>query len=142
MCLLKFGEEFILTTMKSVQQRFEESPFWQTLGLEYIHAEDGIAEIAFDYKKELNNVVGTMHGGVFMSALDTVMGIATHTLGFKDVITIQLETRFLKPVTHGRVKGLARIISQTRSTTIVEGRLYDEEDELVGFATGTFKGSN
>ncbi|WP_395568699.1 hotdog domain-containing protein [Pseudomonas syringae group genomosp. 7] len=33
-----------------------------------------------------------MHGGVFMASLDTVMGIATHTLGFDKVITMQMET--------------------------------------------------
>lgn len=126
--------------MKIVQQRFEQSAFWQTLGFEYIHAEDGIAEIAFNYREDLTNVVGTLHGGVFMAALDTVMGIATHTLGFDKVVTIQMETRFLKPITNGRIQALGRVISQTRSTIILEGRLYDEEQELVGFATATFKG--
>lgn len=129
-----------MTTMKTVQQRFENSAFWQTLGFEYVHAEDGIAEITFKYREDLTNVVGTLHGGVFMAALDTVMGIATHTLGFSDVMTIQLETRFLKPITEGRIQAIGRVISQTRSTIILEGRLYNEEHELVGFATATFKG--
>lgn len=131
-----------MTTMKTVQQRFEESTFWQTLGFEYIHAEDGIAEIAFNFRDDLTNVVGTLHGGVFMAALDTVMGIATHTLGFDKVITMQMETRFLKPITDGRIQALGRVISQTRSTVILEGRLYNESHELVGFATATFKGIN
>ncbi len=126
--------------MKTVQQRFEDSTFWQTLGFEYVQAEDGMAEIAFTYREDLTNVVGTLHGGVFMAALDTVMGIATHTLGFENVVTIQLETRFLKPITHGRVQAIARVITRTRSTVIVEGRLYDEDHELVGLATSTFKG--
>ncbi|WP_397540288.1 PaaI family thioesterase [Rummeliibacillus pycnus] len=128
--------------MKTVQQRFEESAFWQTLGFEYGHAEDGIAEIAFNFHDDLTNVVGTLHGGVFMAALDTVMGIATHTLGFDKVVTMQMETRFLKPITEGRIQALGRVISHTRSTVILEGRLYDENQELVGFATATFKGSN
>lgn len=129
-----------MTTMKTVQQRFENSAFWQTLGFEYVHAEDGIAEIAFNYREDLTNVIGTLHGGVFMAALDTVMGIATHSLGFSDVMTIQLETRFLKPITEGRVRAIGRVISQTRSTIILEGRLYNTDQELVGFATATFKG--
>ncbi|MBO2534233.1 PaaI family thioesterase [Rummeliibacillus suwonensis] len=129
-----------MTTMKTVQQRFEQSSFWQTLGFEYIHAENGVAEIALNYREDLTNVVGTLHGGVFMTALDTVMGIATHTLGFDQVITIQMETRFLKPITKGRIQAIGRVISQTRSTIILEGRLYDEDQELAGFATATFKG--
>ena len=126
--------------MKTVQQRFEDSTFWQTLGFEFVQAEDGMAEIAFNYREDLTNVVGTLHGGVFMAALDTVMGIATHTLGFDKVVTIQLETRFLQPITHGRVQALGQVITKTRSTVIVEGRLYDENQELVGLATSTFKG--
>ncbi|MGX9133341.1 PaaI family thioesterase [Rummeliibacillus sp. JY-2-4R] len=126
--------------MKTVQQRFEDSTFWQTLGFEFVQAEDGMAEIAFNYREDLTNVVGTLHGGVFMAALDTVMGIATHTLGFDKVVTIQLETRFLKPITQGRVQALGQVITKTRSTVIVEGRLYDEDQELVGLATSTFKG--
>lgn len=125
--------------MTSLQTEFETSPYWNLLGMEVLKLEKGHVELTLPYKKALDNVRDTIHGGVYMSVLDTTMGFLCRSLGYKDAITMQMNTQFLKPVIESSIYSTASVISQTRSTILVEGKLFNIEDELIGFSTATFK---
>ena len=75
-----------------------------------------------------------------MTMLDNTMGIAAYTLGFDIVMTIQMETRFIRPVQQGRIRATAHTIDRTKTTAILEGRIYNEANELIAMCTSTFKG--
>lgn len=125
--------------MTSLQAEFEASPFWNLLEMEVVKLEEGNVVLSLPYKKALDNVRHTIHGGVYMSVLDTTMGCLCRSVGYDDAITIQMNTQFLKPVIEGSIRATASIISQTRSTMLVEGKLFNDEDALIGFSTATFK---
>ncbi len=67
------------------------------------------------------------------------MGMAGRSLGFNEVMTIQLSIQYLKPVIESAIYSEATVVHQSRSTVLVEGKLFDEEKNLVAHSTGTFK---
>ena len=129
-----------LVTAMTIQQHFENTELWNTIGFEFLKGEEGSAEIALNFSPDLTNVAGTLHGGIMMTMLDNTMGIAAYTLGFDLVMTIQMETRFVRPVLEGRLIASAKTIDRTKSTAIIEGRIYDEQQQLIAMCTSTFKG--
>lgn len=126
-------------TLFDLMDEFKESPYWKLLGMEIVKLEKGDVELAIPYKKSLDNVRQTIHGGVYMSLLDTTMGLLCRSVGHSDAMTMQMNTQFLKPVIEGSIHATATVISQTRSTMLVEGKLFNEAEELIGFSTATFK---
>lgn len=125
--------------MTNLLEEFEKSPYWKFLGLEVKELEQGKVVLVLPYKKDFDNVRDTIHGGVYMSVIDTTMGLLCRSLGCSDVLTIQMNTQFLKPVVGGSIIATAAVISETRSTMLVEGKLFDEYEELIGYSTATFK---
>lgn len=137
---LIYSGGILLTTKLSIQQRFEALDLWHKVGFQFVKAENGYAEIHLPFKKEIENTSGTLHGGIIMMALDNVMGMATMSVGFDNVLTIQMETRFIRQGDEGIQKITGQVIEKTRSTVIVEGRIHNPAGELVALCTATFKG--
>ncbi|SEQ97325.1 PaaI family thioesterase [Piscibacillus halophilus] len=125
--------------INTIQQDFEKSPFWRFVGLEVHEASKGNVKLKLPIKNDFMNVRETVHGGVLVSIVDTTMGFTCKSLGFDEVITLQLNTNFVKSVSEGTLYSEGKIISRTRSTAIVEGQIFDEQGELLVHCNGTFK---
>lgn len=125
--------------LENVRHVFETSPFWKFSGLQLRKLEEGEVELYLPYRKEFDNVRGTVHGGMYMAILDTTMGMTCRSIGASDVATIQMNTQFLRPVKEEAVYSRSAVINRTRSTALVEARLFNMDDELVAHCTATFK---
>lgn len=125
-----------------LKEEFETSEFWKVVGMKITHLAEGEASVRLAYRKELDNVRGTVHGGVYMTLLDTTMGLVCRTKGYDDALTMQMNTHFLKPMVDGVMTSQASIISQTKSTMLVESKIYDDVGDLLGFSTATFRVAN
>lgn len=121
------------------QKEFEQSPFWNFVGLELHEANPGNVKLKLPIKEEFTNVRNTVHGGVLVSLVDTAMGFTCRSLDYDEVVTLQLNTNFIKSVSNGTLYSEGRVISRTKSTAIVEGQIFDEEGDLVLHANGSFK---
>lgn len=121
------------------KEAFEKSPFWNFVGLELHEANTGNVKLKLPIKEEFTNVRNTVHGGILVSMVDTTMGFTCKTLDYDEVVTLQLNTNFIKSVSSGALYSEGRIISRTKSTAIVEGQIFDEEGDLVLHANGSFK---
>ena len=87
------------------------------------------------------NPIGTMHGGIIATMLDTVAACAVQTtlaagMGYT---SLDLTTRFLRPVTMktGRVRAVGTVVSRGSRTAMGEARLTDEDGRLLAHATST-----
>lgn len=125
--------------LQKVKADFEDSPFWNFVGLELRELRDGYVLLALPIQREFINVRNTVHGGMYASVLDTAMGMAGRSLGFDEVATLHLNIQYVKSVMEGIVTAEAEIIHQNRNTVFIEGRLRYEDGELLGHCTGTFK---
>jgi uncharacterized protein (TIGR00369 family) len=125
--------------LQKVKSDFENSPFWNFIGLELKEFKEGYVLLGIPIQKEFINVRNSVHGGIYASVLDTAMGMAGRSLGFDEVATLHLNIQYLKSVVEGTIISEATIIHQNRNTVFIEGRLKTDDGELLSHCTGTFK---
>jgi uncharacterized protein (TIGR00369 family) len=116
-------------------------PIMETLGINGIDANDG--RVAFSLKVEEfhYNPLGTVHGGVISTLLDSCTGCAVHSTlpagwGYT---SLDLSTKFLRPATvdSGLLRCEGTVINRGRTTALAEARLYDGAGKLIAHATST-----
>jgi uncharacterized protein (TIGR00369 family) len=112
-----------------------------TLGYSGMSVEDGRVVFTMPAREYHYNPLGTVHGGVLATLLDTATGCAVHSTlpaGF-GYTSLDLTTKFLRPVTvaSGTLRCEGTVINRGRTTALSEARLYDEADRLVAYATSS-----
>ncbi len=109
--------------------------------------ENGEADIAVDFRDELSNSWGVLHGGVTMTLLDVVMAHASRSPARgapataeqpSSVVTIEMKTSFMRPGV-GRLLARGKLVHRTTSLAFCEAQVFDAEGQVVAQATGTFK---
>ena len=81
------------------------------------------------------NPIGSVHGGVAATLLDSCMGCAVHTTLDAGVgyTTTDLQVRYIRAMssTTGRVLAEGRVVHAGRRTATAEGRLFVEADDTL-----------
>lgn len=118
------------------------APIAATLGFAGFDVpERGTAVFELDPELRHYNPIGSVHGGVFATLLDSACGCAVHsTLAVGERYTsLDLTVKFLKAVTvdSGRLRAVGTVMQRGRRTALAEARLYDGRDRLVAHATST-----
>ena len=116
-------------------------PAMQMIGMDGFTAEHGRVTIHLTPHEFHYNPLGTVHGGVLATLLDTATGCAVHStlpagLGYA---TVDLTTKFLRQVTvdTGRLRCDGVVLSAGRRTALAEARLIDGRGKLIAHATST-----
>jgi uncharacterized protein (TIGR00369 family) len=117
-------------------------PVARLLGMELRAVDEGRAEFALPPAEEQLNPLGTVHGGVITTILDSAMGCAVHTTlpAGMTYTTLELKVNFVRPVLLGSGPVVAEGTVVHRGSTVVtaEGRLVREDDgKLVAHASST-----
>jgi len=112
-----------------------EPPIARTLGFRVIEVEHGRAVFALEPAEWMYNPIGSVHGGVAATLLDSCMGCAVHTTLEPGVgyTTTDLQVRYLRgmSVETGRVLAEGHVVHAGRRTATAEGRLFVEADETL-----------
>jgi uncharacterized protein (TIGR00369 family) len=115
-------------------------PIARLLDFEVLEVEDGRAVFAMQPAEWMYNPIGSVHGGIAATILDSCMGCAVHTTLEAGVAytTTDLQVRYLRAMsdTTGRVLAEGRVIHRGKRTATAEGRLFAESDERL-LAHGT-----
>jgi uncharacterized protein (TIGR00369 family) len=116
-------------------------PIMQTLGIERIEPGEGHITITMTPREYHYSLLGTVHGGVIATLLDSAAGCAVHTalpagMGY---VSLDLTTKFLRPVTvaSGELRCHGSVINRGRTTALAEARILDARDRLVAHATSS-----
>jgi uncharacterized protein (TIGR00369 family) len=116
-------------------------PIMHTLGMEGIEVEEGKITFSMRAQEFHYNPIGSVHGGVMSTMLDSAAGCAVHSTlpagwGYT---SLDLTVKFLRPVTvdSGQLRCEGTVINRGRSTALAEARLFDESGRLVAHATST-----
>ena len=87
------------------------------------------------------NPLGTVHGGMAATLLDSAMGCCVHScLDAGDrYTTLEIKVNYLKALTldTGRVRGVSTIVHLGRTTALAEARVVDDRDVVYAHATST-----
>lgn len=116
-------------------------PIMSTLGVDGLVPAEGTVTVYMTVGEFHYNPLGSVHGGVIATLLDTAAGCAVHStlpagVGYT---SLDLATRFLRPATvaSGRLRCEATVLNRGRTTALAEARLFDAADRLVAHATST-----
>src|SRR5262245_51435780 len=87
------------------------------------------------------NPLGTVHGGVLATMLDSAAGCAVHSVlpAGMGYTSMDLTTKYLRPVTlaTGRIIATGTVLSRGSRTALAEARLTDSRDNLLAHATSS-----
>jgi uncharacterized protein (TIGR00369 family) len=116
-------------------------PVMALLDFSGFRAERGKVTVEMRAQEFHYNPLGSVHGGMLATMLDTAAGCAVHsTLAVGEGYTsLDLTTKFLRPVTleSGLLTCVGRVISRGRRTALAEAHLTDEAGRLVAHATSS-----
>ena len=116
-------------------------PIMDTLDICGFEAERGRVVVALRAQEFHYNPLGTVHGGVLATLLDTAAACAVHsTLEVGEMYTsMDLTTKFLRAVTveSGLLTCEGTIVQRGRRTALAQAALTDEAGRLVAHATST-----
>ena len=134
-----------LTGMEYVQAicagELPAPPISLLMGFRAVEAEPGRALFEMEPGPQHYNPIGSVHGGVALTLLDSAMGCAVHTLLDAGVgyTTIEVKTNFVRPITAdtGRVRCEGVVIHKGSRVATAEGKLIDAEGKLLAHGTTT-----
>jgi uncharacterized protein (TIGR00369 family) len=116
-------------------------PIMQTLGIDGVEVEDGRMVFCLDPQEFHYNPLGTVHGGVLATLLDSAAGCAVHTtlpagVGYT---SLDLTTKFLRPVTlkSGRLRCEGTVLSRGSRIALAQAQVFDGQGRLVAHATSS-----
>ncbi|HEY9326944.1 MAG TPA: PaaI family thioesterase [Streptomyces sp.] len=121
--------------------RLAAAPIGKTMDFALDEVEHGRAVFSLLPGEEHYNPIGSMHGGVFATLLDSAAGCAVQsTLPAGTAYTsLDLTVKFLRPVTvdTGRVRAVGTVLSGGRRTALAQAQLLDASDRLLAHATSS-----
>lgn len=116
-------------------------PIMHLIDLAAMEVEEGSATLHLDPQEFHYNPLGTMHGGVISTLLDTAAACSVHStlpigLGYT---SLDLSVKFLRPVTiaGGRITCNGTVLQQGRRTALAEAHLTDSTGKLLAHATSS-----
>jgi uncharacterized protein (TIGR00369 family) len=131
-----------LELMKSFSTAEDVPPFIGTLlGMTIDEVEHGRATMSLTTRREFANPLGTLHGGICATLLDSAMGCAVHStleagVGYG---TLELKVNYIRtvPVDGVKLTATAHTVHVGRKTATAEGRVHDPQGRLVAHGTTT-----
>ncbi|OPF78857.1 aromatic compound degradation protein PaaI [Streptomyces antioxidans] len=116
-------------------------PISATLGFTLTEAEHGRVVFSLIPGEDHYNPLGSVHGGVYATLLDSASGCAVHStlpagVGYT---SLDLTVKFLRPVTvdTGGIRAVGTVLSSGRRTALAQAQLLDEADRLLAHATSS-----
>jgi uncharacterized protein (TIGR00369 family) len=116
-------------------------PIMQLVDVESMEAEEGSVTVHLNPQEFHYNPLGTMHGGVISTLLDTAAACSVHTtlpigVGYT---SLDLNVKFLRPVTiaGGRITCKGAVLQRGRRTALAEAHLTDSAGRLLAHATSS-----
>lgn len=126
--------------VERLSQALDSVPFARFLGIELDEIDAGVATLSFEIKPELKQNHGVVHGGAIASLIDSATAFAIISLLPTDehATTVDLTIGYLRPLTAGRAKAVARVIRSGKRLIVVTAELFDDRGTLAATALSTY----
>ncbi len=117
------------------------APIGATIDMSAVEVKEGEVTFAFTPQEFHYNPLGTVHGGIFSTILDSAAGCAVHTTLAKGqgFTSLTLEVKFLRAATAktGRLLCTGKVVSRGRQVATAEATVRDERGRVYATATST-----
>ena len=116
-------------------------PISTLMGFRGVEAEPGRAVFEMEPGPQHYNPIGSVHGGIALTLLDSAMGCAVHTTLEAGVgyTTIEVKTNFVRAITAdtGLIRCEGTVIHKGSRVATAEGKLTDAAGKLLAHGTTT-----
>jgi uncharacterized protein (TIGR00369 family) len=133
-----------VTGLASLRDRFAAGPpvaVADLLGMRPVLVEHGTVAFACEADERFANPMGTVHGGIIATLLDSALGCAVQSVlpDGAAYTTLSLEVKYLRavPVDAGELLATGTVVHAGRRQATAEARLTDESGRLLATATTT-----
>ena len=118
----------------------DEVPFAKMLGIKVDSMEAGHAVLSMEMRDDLMRNHGIAHGGVAASLIDSAMAMAIQPLLAENewTTTVDLTIHYLRPLSQGSARAVARVVRAGRRIITVSAELFDHNDKLAATAISTY----
>ena len=121
--------------------RLPAPPIAATLGMDLEEVDHGHAVFSLEPGEEHYNPIGSVHGGIYATMLDSAAGCAVQSTLPQGVAytSLDLTVKFLRPITAdtGKVRAVGSVLNSGRRTALAEAQLLDSADRLLAHATSS-----
>jgi uncharacterized protein (TIGR00369 family) len=117
----------------------EPAGWMETLGARIAEAEPGRVVLELDADARHRHGGGVVQGGVITQIADAAMGMSLATMQEDGMwnTTIELKVNFLRPVVHGRLRAVGRVVEMRQTLLFSEADVLDDRGRLVARASST-----
>ena len=116
-------------------------PISDLLGFRGVEAEQGRAVFEMEPGPQHYNPIGSVHGGIALTLLDSAMGCAVHTTLGPGVgyTTLEVKTNFVRPISvdTGVIRCEGTVLHSGSRIATAEGKLTDANGKLLAHGTTT-----
>lgn len=122
-----------------IRQRMASSPFHVSMGITVEEVRDGSVDLRLDARPDHANLLGTVHGGVLATLLDTAAGLAVRSAippGSRHV-SVNLDVQYLAPASTGVLLATGLVVRMGRRIAFAEADVTDAGGEVVARAQVT-----
>ena len=124
-----------------VDGRAPAAPIQDLLSFDLVEAAPGRAVFVCTPTEQMANPMGSVHGGVAMTLLDSAAGAAVHTTlaAGEGYATLETKVNLVRGITAqtGAVRAEGTVVHRGKRVATAEGRLTDAAGKLLAHATST-----
>ncbi|MER5396313.1 PaaI family thioesterase [Streptomyces sp. NPDC002599] len=121
--------------------RLPAPPISATVGMTLDEVEHGRVVFSLVAGEEHYNPIGSVHGGVYATLLDSAAGCAVQSVLPRGTgyTSLDLNVKFLRPVTvdTGRIRAVGTVLNSGRRTALAQAELLDAGGRLLAHTTSS-----
>jgi uncharacterized protein (TIGR00369 family) len=123
---------------KKLENMYHAAPF-QELIKSKLKISEGEAELEMVIDPILHHAANAIHGFVYFKMMDDVAIFAANSMEKEFfLLTSSFNLYFLRPVQSGKIRGVGKVVSRTKSQYIAEAVIYNDENKEIGRGSGAF----
>ena len=112
-----------------------------TLDFDLVEVDDGRVVFEGEPSRKVYNPIGTVHGGLVCTLLDSVAGCAAQTTLPKGMgyTSLEIKVNYLRPVlsSSGKLTAVGTVTKPGRRAAFVDATVVNEDGKLVATASST-----
>ncbi|MCU1420876.1 MAG: thioesterase family protein [Microbacteriaceae bacterium] len=116
-------------------------PITGLMNMTAVSADVGTVTFTCEPDESMYNPIGTVHGGLVCTLLDSVLGCATQTTlpAGQAYTSLDITVSYLRPVlaSSGPLTAVGRVVKPGSRAAFTEGTVHDANGKLVATATST-----
>ncbi len=116
---------------EAIFAQVEKEPFAKKFGMKLIDLRSGYSKVEMVFSKDMENFLGTAHGGALFALIDEAFETASNSHG-TIAVALNMNITYIAPPSPGvKLFAEAKEFNQTRKTAGYDIKVFDEKKNLI-----------